>query len=227
MFEFLPIYVGLCSILSYVIYLKYKSGTEDKKLLEYTFRTTAFSIQMYIVIVSFITRYITTLEQSTEDIVLALPLLAYFTFDTISMSLYYTFSAALPFLLHHTVALCVGSYGLSASGEYRDVIRVIVLLFESTAGFINLQWLLTHSKRTHNWMYMINGWIILIGFPLLRFGLYFSFLYGHYASLHIDEKYAVTMFSILISIYNVIVYPHIVGFCLPAVLPIKLVDRQK
>jgi hypothetical protein len=214
-------YLTLYTLIAYGIYSKLTSTVPDNKRLEFTFRTVSISIQLYAVFVALITGYIYPSHDDTKNLIIALPLLAYFIFDTVTMPIYYSFMVGLPFLIHHIICICLGSYGLYATAEYRHILYTIVILYEFTGAAINLQWLLPRLGYAKSWCYTINGWFIVIGYLSFRFGLYLGYLYHKYDALQLNEKYVTVVFTILIGIFNIMAYPQVIKFCLPAVMPIK------
>jgi len=214
-------YFVLYSLITSGIYSKCTSTIPNDKRLEFTFRIISLSIQVYIVSAVFIAKYIYPLDDTMHMLILTFPMLTYFIFDTLTMPIYYSFKASAPFLFHHIICICLGAYSLNASIEFGHSLYIVVILYESTGAAINLQWLLIRLKRTETWCYTINGWFILIGYLSFRFGLYFTYLYYEYSKLQINEQYVTAAFVILIGIFNIMAYPQVVRFCLPAVLPLK------
>jgi hypothetical protein len=228
MWKLIALYMTIYAFVSHTVYIKYKNRVPENKLYEFTFRIAASFCQLYIVTSCLGT--LTIIDVSDESLIayIALPIIAYFFADSLSLCLYCTtLGKAAPFIFHHIAAISLGFYGVYSSSHYRELIRVIVLLFESTAFLINFKWCTEYLSITHKMVDISMGWFVLICWPLFRLVFFFIYLLHIYSSLTLQEVYVTVVFTILITIFNVFAVSHVIKFALDIVMPIKEITVNK
>jgi TLC domain len=94
----------------------------------------------------------------------------YITSDLILLLFHFNeWPGAIPFLIHHVIA--IWSYMDMMAHGFCHFLALLIVLFEGTGPFINLRWYLSQTKRQDTTLYLYNGYLLTIGWLILRIGV--------------------------------------------------------